>query len=99
LQATAAHHSSPGPRPTEEEILNRLGDNEIREAMRALPAQFRIAVYYADVEGFSSKEIAGLMETPVGTVTSRVHRGRRLLRHLLADVAEHDGDTTVEVAA
>ena len=59
--------------------------------MSALPEQFRLAVYYADVEGFGYMEIADLMQTPVGTVTSRVHRGRRLLRRLLADVAEQRG--------
>jgi RNA polymerase sigma-70 factor (ECF subfamily) len=58
-----------------------------------------MAVYYADVEGFSTKEIAELMQTPVGTVTSRLHRGRRLLRDLLADVTEQRGDATVDDAA
>jgi RNA polymerase sigma-70 factor (ECF subfamily) len=88
LLATAAHHSSPGPRPAEEQALDRLGDNDIRAAMQALPKQFRTAVYYADVEGFTYKEIADLMHTSVGTVVSRLHRGRRLLRRLLADVAQ-----------
>jgi RNA polymerase sigma-70 factor, ECF subfamily len=59
--------------------------------MQALPEQFRLAVYYADVEGFRSKEIADLMRTPVGTVTSRLHRGRCLLRGLLAEVARRVG--------
>jgi RNA polymerase sigma-70 factor, ECF subfamily len=99
LLATAAHHSSASSRSAEEETLNRLGDSGIREAMRALPDQFRAAVYYADIEGFSCKEIADLMQTPVGTVTSRLHRGRRLLRHLLADVAEQRATTTVDDAA
>jgi RNA polymerase sigma-70 factor, ECF subfamily len=99
LQATAIHQSSTATQSAEQHALERLGDNEIREAMRALPDQFRMAVYYADVEGLSSKEIADLMKTPVGTVTSRLHRGRRLLRHLLADVAEQRGDTTVDDAA
>jgi RNA polymerase sigma-70 factor (ECF subfamily) len=65
-----------------------LGHSGIREAMRALPEQFRLAVYYADVEGFGYREIADLMQTPVGTVMSRVHRGRRRLRRLLADAGE-----------
>jgi RNA polymerase sigma-70 factor (ECF subfamily) len=99
MQATAIHQSSTATRSAEQHALERLGDNEIREAMRALPDQFRMAVYYADVEGFSSKEIADLMQTPVGTVTSRLHRGRRLLRHLLADVTEQRGNTTVDDAA
>ena len=75
----------------EDQALNMLGHSGIRAAMSALPEQFRLAVYYADVEGFGYMEIADLMQTPVGTVTSRVHRGRRLLRRLLADVAEQRG--------
>jgi len=67
--------------------------------MCALPEQFRLAVYYADVEGFAYKEIADLTHTPLGTVMSRLHRGRRLLRRLLADVAEQRGYTAVEDAA
>ena len=99
LQATAIHQSSTGTQSAEQQALDKLGDNVIREAMCALPDQFRVAVYYADVEGFSSKEIADLMQTPVGTVTSRLHRGRRLLRQLLADVGEQRGNTTVDDAA
>jgi len=99
LQVTAIHESTTGTRSAEQHALERLGDNKIREAMCALPDQFRMAVYYADVEGFSTKEIADHMQTPVGTVTSRLHRGRRLLRDLLADVAEQRGDTTVDDAA
>jgi RNA polymerase sigma-70 factor (ECF subfamily) len=72
-----------------------LGDNQIRAAMQTLPEQFRLAVYYADVEGFRSTEIADLMHTPIGTVMSRLHRGRRLLRRLLADGAQQRGYTTV----
>jgi RNA polymerase sigma-70 factor, ECF subfamily len=63
--------------------------------MCALPEQYRLAVYYADVEGLRSREIADLMHTPVGTVMSRVHRGRRLLRRLLTDIGEQHGYTTV----
>jgi len=59
--------------------------------MEALPKPFRLAVYYADVEGFRCREIADLMRTPVGTVLSRLHRGRFLLRRLLADVAQQRG--------
>ena len=70
-------------------------DSAFRVAMCALPEQFRLAVYYADVEGFTYKEIADLTHTLVGTVMSRLHRGRRLLRHLLADVAEQRGYTAV----
>jgi RNA polymerase sigma-70 factor (ECF subfamily) len=75
----------------EEQTLNMLGHSEIRLAMFALPEEFRLAVYYADVEGLRCREIADLMRTPVGTVASRLHRGRLLLRRLLADVAEQRG--------
>jgi RNA polymerase sigma-70 factor (ECF subfamily) len=68
----------------EDEALKALPDNEIKAAMRALPEQFRMTVYYADVEGLRRTEIAEIMGTPVGTVISRLHRGRRQLRGLLA---------------
>ena len=58
-----------------------------------MPEEFRMAVYYADVEGFPYKEIAEIMDTPIGTVMSRLHRGRRQLRGLLADVAKERGFT------
>jgi RNA polymerase sigma-70 factor (TIGR02947 family) len=92
LLATAAHHWPAGPRSAEEQALNMLGDSSFHAAMCALPEQFRLAVYYADVEGLRSREIADLMHTPVGTVMSRLHRGRRLL----ADVAEQRGYASVE---
>jgi RNA polymerase sigma-70 factor (ECF subfamily) len=82
---------APGLRSAEEQALERLGDSQIRAAMQALPKPFRLAVYYADVEGFRSREIADLMRTPLGTVLSRLHRGRFLLRRLLADVAQQRG--------
>jgi len=56
-------------------------------AMRALPQQFRDVVYYADIEGFGCKEIASIMNTPIGTVLSRLWRGRQRLRSLLGDGA------------
>jgi RNA polymerase sigma-70 factor (ECF subfamily) len=99
LQSTALHPSTAGTQSAEQQALDKLGDTVIAEAMRALPDQFRLAVYYADIEGFSTKEIADLMQTPVGTVTSRVYRGRRLLRHILADVANQRRNTTVDDAA
>ena len=83
--------NSGGVRSAENEALERLGDDEIAAAMATIPEDFRTAVYLADVEGFSYKEIADIMETPVGTVMSRVHRGRKALRALLTDYARERG--------
>lgn len=89
--AANARHSSTGLRSAEDLALEGLPDHAISAAMQALPEQFRTAVYYADVEGLRFKEIAKLMDTPLGTVMSRLHRGRNQLRLLLADVASRRG--------
>jgi RNA polymerase sigma-70 factor, ECF subfamily len=72
-------------RSAEAEALDRLADSEILRALRELPEEFRVAVYLADIEGYPYREIAEIMGTPVGTVMSRLHRGRRKIREQLAD--------------
>jgi RNA polymerase sigma-70 factor (ECF subfamily) len=84
LAASAAHRSA-GLWSAEDQALATLPDPQIKAAMQALPEQFRIAVYFADVAGFSYKEIAAIMETEQGTVSSRINRGREQLRNLLID--------------
>ena len=89
--AQAESHTSSGLKSAEAEALERLPDSDVKDALQQLPEDFRMAVYLADVEGFAYKEIAEIMESPVGTVMSRLHRGRRMLRELLTDYARERG--------
>jgi RNA polymerase sigma-70 factor (ECF subfamily) len=91
--ARAESHTSTGLKSAEMVALERLPDSDIKEALQQLPPDFRLAVYLADVEGFAYKEIAEIMGTPIGTVMSRLNRGRNQLRNLLADYARDRGLT------
>jgi RNA polymerase sigma-70 factor (ECF subfamily) len=94
---TSAAHSATGMPSAEDQALKSFGDQDLIAAMRALPEQYRITVYYADIHGLLCKEIAAVMKTPIGTVVSRLHRGRRQLRRLLTE-ASGDYDTSEDLA-
>jgi len=78
-------------RSAEDELLDLVTDSEVKDALEALPEQFRIAVLLADIEGFSYKEIAEMLDIPIGTVMSRLHRGRKGLQKSLGEFAERRG--------
>ncbi|KDA06656.1 RNA polymerase sigma factor RpoE [Microbacterium sp. CH12i] len=89
-ESTTATHS----RSAEAEAIDRMPASAVKDALQEVPEDFRLAVYLADVEGFAYQEIADIMKTPIGTVMSRLHRGRRMLRELLADYAAERGIAT-----
>ncbi|NIH53701.1 RNA polymerase sigma-70 factor (ECF subfamily) [Lysinibacter cavernae] len=78
-------------RSAEAEAIDRMPESVVKNALNSISEDFRMAVYLADVEGFSYQEIADIMKTPVGTVMSRLHRGRRLLREMLTEYAAEQG--------
>jgi len=85
LEAAAAGRSA------EEEVMDHFTEGDIKEAVESLPEQFRLAVLLADVEGFSYKEIAEILDVPIGTVMSRLHRGRRALQKALYEFGLNRG--------
>ena len=89
--ARAAEHTSTGLRSAENEALDHLPDSEVKAALQSIPEEFRLAVYFADVEGYAYKEIAEILDVPIGTVMSRLHRGRKQLREKLASYAAERG--------
>ncbi|MEI6038904.1 MAG: sigma-70 family RNA polymerase sigma factor [Actinomycetes bacterium] len=95
LYESASHTSDQG-KSAEDEVLEGIADLDIKNALAQMPEEFRMAVYLADVEGFSYKEIADIVGVPTGTVMSRLHRGRKLLRESLADYAKNRGFTNVK---
>ncbi len=89
--ADAASHSSDLGKSAEDEVLENLPDTDIRNALASLPEEFRLVIYYSDVEGYSYKEVAEILDIPSGTVMSRLHRGRKLLRQALSEYAKERG--------
>jgi RNA polymerase sigma-70 factor, ECF subfamily len=78
-------------RSAEEEVMEHFTESDVKDAVESLPEQFRLAVLLADVEGFSYKEIAEILDIPIGTVMSRLHRGRKALQRALLDFGMQRG--------
>ena len=88
---TSSSHDSTGLESAEVEALKAMPNSRISDALNSLNEDYRMVVYYADVEGMAYKEIAEVMGIPIGTVMSRLHRGRKQLRGMLKDVAKERG--------
>ncbi len=89
--AAAAEHTPAGLKSAETEALDGLPDSNVKQALADLKEEFRLAVYFVDVEGYSYKEAADILGVPIGTVMSRLHRGRKLLREALFEYAGERG--------
>ncbi len=87
-----ANDSSGGETASAEaQVLEKMPDEDVQAALEALPENFRMAVWLADVEGFAYKEIAEILDIPIGTVMSRLHRGRKSLEKMLWDKVRERG--------
>ena len=75
----------------EDQMLELFTDDEVKNALESLPEDFRIPVLLSDVDGFSYKEIAEMLEIPIGTVMSRLHRGRKAMQKMLYEYARERG--------
>ena len=87
----AESRTATSSRSAEAEAIDHLPASAVKDALQSLPEDFRAAVYLVDVEGYSYQEVADIMDTPTGTVMSRLHRGRKLLREQVADYAREQG--------
>ncbi len=95
----AESRTASSSRSAEAEAIDHLPASAVKDALQTIPEEFRMAVFLADVEGYSYQEIADIMETPTGTVMSRLHRGRRLLRDILGEYAAEQGIGTTTKGA
>ena len=91
ISGVEASNNLPGPTTPEDEIFSKLLDDDVTRAMDDLPEDFRLAIMLSDVDGLAYKDIAEILECPIGTVMSRLHRGRKLLRESLYEYAKAHG--------
>jgi RNA polymerase sigma-70 factor (ECF subfamily) len=97
IEAAAASRSA------EDQLFDLFTDDEVKDALEGLPENFRLPVLLADVQGFSYKEIAEMLDIPIGTVMSRLHRGRKAMQRALVEFARERGllneDDTATIGA